>query len=337
VLQANKPEMNPLHKLNRSLSAAIAFNLLLSLFWWLPWILGFYQPEPVTVTAFNTLKLFYLSDLWVVFLEFVVCVLLIFWTNYRFFFRDINVITYLHFSLMGLMCTTWFGSQTFGNHTIAVIFCVLAVSQLLKINDDPKNTPKSVLNTFVALSISSAFVYQYFYMIPVFIFGVLYLASINRPKILFISLVSIVMPAIAFLGFCYVTDSITVFTNYFSKIFSPEIGSFDDIFQKNLELFVLILYTMVSMILFFRNSPRIKYKTKKIIHFFVLLWFVLIILTILFNGTEIFILACIIYTSYLLTLNLVEFKNKLNRILFDSLLVLFLAMYIIRIFINFII
>ncbi|MDR3326727.1 MAG: hypothetical protein LBT04_01105 [Prevotellaceae bacterium] len=326
--------MNPLRQLNHSLSAAIVFNFLLSLFWWLPWILGFHAPEAVTVTAFYTLKLFDLSGLWVVLLEFVVCALLIFWTNHRFFFRDINTITYLQFSLMGLMCTTWFESQTFGNHTIAVIFFVFAVSQLLKINDSSKNISKSILNTFVALSISSAFVYQYFYTIPVFIFGFLYFAAINRLRILFISLVSIVVPAIVFLGFCYITDSITVFTDYFFKIFSFVTGPFDIIFQEKLELFVLIFYTAVSMILFLRNSPRIKYKTKKIIYFFVLLWFVLTILTILFNDTEIFVLACIIYTSYLLTLNFVEFKNKLNRILFDSLLVLFLAMYVIRVFIN---
>ena len=89
-------------------------------------------------------------------IQFIIIILLLFGVSRLLFVRYINIITYLPFTLMMLFAVCWQATHTFGNHTIATVFVILALVEIVRI-DVMKDNTSLIFNMFVSLIVASVF------------------------------------------------------------------------------------------------------------------------------------------------------------------------------------
>jgi hypothetical protein len=231
---------------------------------------------------------------------------------------------------MVLFGTATIATQQFSNYTIATIFVQIAIWQIY-LADTFKNNSKLIFNTFLSLCAAACFGYEYVYLIPIFVIGFIYFLGINF-KTLFTIIFSLLFPILVFAGICYLNNSLQPLYDYFINIFSVNFNTnllIENLGKIDKSIFVIQIVTLISIFLFWRNHQIIKYKMKKILHFFVTLWLVINLLTLFLERNAMaFVLLNIIISAFLATLSLVNHKKKANQVLMIALIVLLSAIYI---------
>jgi len=272
------------------------------------------ENKDVEITIFNSITLFSMPYFLSIIVQLIIFLLLVFFVYKFIFLQYLTITTYLPFSVMMLFGAVFKSAHLFGNQTFATIFLLLAIWQFIKINTRKENST-IVLNTFWLLIISTFFVSEFVYLIPVFIFGFFYFIEF-KIKTLMVMIFAILMPVLSALGLCFLLDRIDLFNNFFIKLYNFN-------FEINIKLFetytailalISVIFVLFSLFFFLRNINNYKFQTRKFTFFFVILWLSIIFLILfLQNNYSNFILIYIILVSFFISLNLTNLQNKRTK------------------------
>jgi len=306
--------MGIIRQLNRSLSTTIFLNVVFGVLWLVLSFLLESENKDVEITIFNSITLFSMPYFLSIIVQLIIFLLLVFFVYKFIFLQYLTITTYLPFSVMMLFGAVFKSAHLFGNQTFATIFLLLAIWQFIKINTRKENST-IVLNTFWLLIISTFFVSEFVYLIPVFIFGFFYFIEF-KIKTLMVMIFAILMPVLSALGLCFLLDRIDLFNNFFIKLYNFN-------FEINIKLFetytailalISVIFVLFSLFFFLRNINNYKFQTRKFTFFFVILWLSIIFLILfLQNNYSNFILIYIILVSFFISLNLTNLQNKRTK------------------------
>jgi hypothetical protein len=324
--------MNLLKALNRSLPATVIFNIALFVLWFSQVLLLENFSENMVVTVFGNMQLLSLPMIVGAVIQLFLFFFLAFWTTKSLFSPYLNI-TYLPFSLIMALGAVWRGFHFFSEATVAMFFLIFALNQFLKIN--PHKSPSAkVLNIFLSLTAASFFVPEFAIFIPIFVIGLFYFYGGNF-KLLSAILFSIISPILCFLSVCYLTDRIDIFTNFYQTIFQFDVSKDFSIYllpQYSL-IILLIVYSLISLFLYFSSSAGVKIHIRRLLTFLVILWLTtLLSLLIFWHNLSSFAMLNIIMFAFFATLNFVDFRKLRNQILFYVLIFVLFGVYVLQFF-----
>lgn len=322
--------MQILQSLNRSWLTTLTINIFLVALWWIPYLLNYrYIPE-ATISVFNIDSIIVLTPPIAILLQFITSILMFIWVSRFLFSKYINIVTYLQFSMMMLLYTTWDSAQIFGNHIISSALLMVALLEIIKI-DFSQNNIKEIFNTFTALVIASIFQIDFLFFIPLFILGVFILDGFKRKSVLTIIFVLFVGVA-SIIGYAYVFDIIDDVVNYYRQILNLEIATYSLSFVlDNIAFFITIIFSAISLFFYFQNQSNFRFNTKRTMAFLIMIWICLTLYMMMFvianNGLSLFY---IILSSLFLSLCFIDYRSKHKNIIFIILLIFLCLNYILR-------
>ncbi len=322
--------MQILQSLNRSWLTTLTINIFLVALWWIPYLLNYrYIPE-ATISVFNIDSIIVLTPPIAILLQFITSILMFIWVSRFLFSKYINIVTYLQFSMMMLLYTTWDSAQVFGNHIISSALLMVALLEIIKI-DFSQNNIKEIFNTFTALVIASIFQIDFLFFIPLFILGVFILDGFKRKSVLTIIFVLFVGVA-SIIGYAYVFDIIDDVVNYYRQILNLEIATYSLSFVlDNIAFFITIIFSAISLFFYFQNQSNFRFNTKRTMAFLIMIWICLTLYMMMFvianNGLSLFY---IILSSLFLSLCFIDYRSKHKNIIFIILLIFLCLNYILR-------
>jgi len=325
--------MNLLYPFNRSLFFTLFFNSVLAVLWWLPWVFNAGQVQNIDITLFGTLQILEIKPFAALLIQFFIGVLMFFITSSISFSKQISTTSYLQFTLMILLGVLWVKSHIFGNQSIAAVFFIFSIIELLKLNFFSRNTLK-IFNSLILIITASFFQIDFIFLIPLFIAGIFILEGL-KIKSMVLVIFTLIIAVLTILGYAYVFDSVDVIKNYYFQVLNFRFFiNWHIIDIQHIIFYILIIFTIISLYLYFRQKNNFKLQTKKIISFLIVIWLYLTFY-MLFTETacKIFALVYLPVTSFLLMLNFVNYKSKTNNIIFLIFLFLLTLTYILQFFI----
>lgn len=322
--------MQILQSLNRSWLTTLTINIFLVALWWTPYLLNYRHIPEATISVFNIDSIIVLTPPIAILLQFITSILMFIWVSRFLFSKYINIVTYLQFSMMMLLYTTWDSAQIFGNHIISSALLMVALLEIIKI-DFSQNNIKEIFNTFTALVIASIFQIDFLFFIPLFILGVFILDGFKRKSVLTIIFVLFVGVA-SIIGYAYVFDIIDDVVNYYRQILNLEIATYSLSFVlDNIAFFITIIFSAISLFFYFQNQSNFRFNTKRTMAFLIMIWICLTLYMMMFvianNGLSLFY---IILSSLFLSLCFIDYRSKHKNIIFIILLIFLCLNYILR-------
>lgn len=322
--------MQILQSLNRSWLTTLTINIFLVALWWIPYLLNYRHIPEATISVFNIDSIIVLTPPIAILLQFITSILMFIWVSRFLFSKYINIVTYLQFSMMMLLYTTWGSAQIFGNHIISSALLMVALLEIIKI-DFSQNNIKEIFNTFTALVIASIFQIDFLFFIPLFILGVFILDGFKRKSVLTIIFVLFVGVA-SIIGYAYVFDIIDDVVNYYRQILNLEIATYSLSFVlDNIAFFITIIFSAISLFFYFQNQSNFRFNTKRTMAFLIMIWICLTLYMMMFvianNGLSLFY---IILSSLFLSLCFIDYRSKHKNIIFIILLIFLCLNYILR-------
>ncbi len=322
--------MQILQSLNRSWLTTLTINIFLVALWWIPYLLNYRHIPEATISVFNIDSIIVLTPPIAILLQFITSILMFIWVSRFLFSKYINIVTYLQFSMMMLLYTTWDSAQIFGNHIISSALLMVALLEIIKI-DFSQNNIKEIFNTFTALVIASIFQIDFLFFIPLFILGVFILDGFKRKSVLTIIFVLFVGVA-SIIGYAYVFDIIDDVVNYYRQILNLEIATYSLSFVlDNIAFFITIIFSAISLFFYFQNQSNFRFNTKRTMAFLIMIWICLTLYMMMFvianNGLSLFY---IILSSLFLSLCFIDYRSKHKNIIFIILLIFLCLNYILR-------
>ncbi len=322
--------MQILQSLNRSWLTTLTINIFLVALWWTPYLLNYRHIPEATISVFNIDSIIVLTPPIAILLQFITSILMFIWVSRFLFSKYINIVTYLQFSMMMLLYTTWDSAQIFGNHIISSALLMVALLEIIKI-DFSQNNIKEIFNTFTALVIASIFQIDFLFFIPLFILGVFILDGFKRKSVLTIIFVLFVGVA-SIIGYAYVFDIIDDVVNYYRQILNLEIATYSLSFVlDNIAFFITIIFSAISLFFYFQNQSNFRFNTKRTMTFLIMIWICLTLYMMMFvianNGLSLFY---IIISSLFLSLCFIDYRSKHKNIIFIILLIFLCLNYILR-------
>ncbi|MDR2683915.1 MAG: hypothetical protein LBB53_00865 [Prevotellaceae bacterium] len=318
--------------LNRSLPAAIFFNAVLILMWFAHIFILKNNDFAPQITVFGSVKLFsvsYTGSIIIQFLSFILIALI----ASSAVNTNLNIITYLQFTLIMLFGTLWGNLHFFNESTIAIFFLIIAFWQFISIDLQKVNTA-TVFNTILLIYAAGFFVPEFLALLPICIFGFFYFWGIKH-RLFYAVIFSIIMPVLCFLAICYLTNSIEIFTNFYQSLFSTaiffipfNIYSSEKLAQHFL-IIVILFFTLISLYFYRQNSGNYKLYTRRLLSFLIIVWFYTFFTPFFYwQRAEVFAPLIIMLSSLFMTLNFMNFEKLRNKILFYEMLTLLIADYI---------
>ncbi len=322
--------MQILQSLNRSWLTTLTINIFLVALWWIPYLLNYRHIPEATISVFNIDSIIVLTPPIAILLQFITSILMFIWVSRFLFSKYINIVTYLQFSMMMLLYTTWDSAQIFGNHIISSALLMVALLEIIKI-DFSQNNIKEIFNTFTALVIASIFQIDFLFFIPLFILGVFILDGFKRKSVLTIIFVLFVGVA-SIIGYAYIFDIIDDVVNYYRQILNLEIATYSLSFVlDNIAFFITIIFSAISLFFYFQNQSNFRFNTKRTMAFLIMIWICLTLYMMIFvianNGLSLFY---IILSSLFLSLCFIDYRSKHKNIIFIILLIFLCLNYILR-------
>ncbi len=322
--------MQILQSLNRSWLTTLTINIFLVALWWIPYLLNYRHIPEATISVFNIDSIIVLTPPIAILLQFITSILMFIWVSRFLFSKYINIVTYLQFSMMMLLYTTWDSAQIFGNHIISSALLMVALLEIIKI-DFSQNNIKEIFNTFTALVIASIFQIDFLFFIPLFILGVFILDGFKRKSVLTIIFVLFVGVA-SIIGYAYVFDIIDDVVNYYRQILNLEIATYSLSFVlDNIAFFITIIFSAISLFFYFQNQSNFRFNTKRTMAFLIMIWICLTLYMMMFvianNGLSLFY---IVLSSLFLSLCFIDYRTKHKNIIFIILLIFLCLNYILR-------
>ncbi len=322
--------MQILQSLNRSWLTTLTINIFLVALWWTPYLLNYRHIPEATISVFNIDSIIVLTPPIAILLQFITSILMFIWVSRFLFSKYINIVTYLQFSMMMLLYTTWDSAQIFGNHIISSALLMVALLEIIKI-DFSQNNIKEIFNTFTALVIASIFQIDFLFFIPLFILGVFILDGFKRKSVLTIIFVLFVGVA-SIIGYAYVFDIIDDVVNYYRQILNLEIATYSLSFVlDNIAFFITIIFSAISLFFYFQNQSNFRFNTKRTMAFLIMIWICLTLYMMMFvianNGLSLFY---IVLSSLFLSLCFIDYRSKHKNIIFIILLIFLCLNYILR-------
>lgn len=320
--------MHILQSLNRSWLTTLTLNIFLVALWWTPYLLNYRSLPEATICVFGIDSIIVLSPSIAILLQFIASILMFIWVSRFLFSKYINIVTYLQFSMMMLLYTSWDLAQVFGNHIISTVLLIIALLEIIKIDFSQSNI-KEIFNSFTALVIASIFQIDFLFFIPLFILGVFILDGFKRKSILTIIFVLLIGVA-TIIGYAYVFDIIDDVEVYYMQILKPEIATYSLSFVlDNIAFFIIIIFSAISLFFYFQNQSNFRFNTKRTMAFLIMIWICLTLYMMLFvvanNGLALFY---IILSSLFLSLCFIDYRSKHKNIIFVILIIFLFINYI---------
>ena len=322
--------MNILKPLNRSWLPSVLLNIFLIALFWLPYVLGYSEMKQSEISIFGMPSSVILNGVVSLLIQFIIIILLLFGVSRLLFVRYINIITYLPFTLMMLFAVCWQATHAFGNHTIATVFVILALVEIVRI-DVMKDNTSLIFNMFVSLVVASVFQIDFLFFIPFFILGMFILDGFKCRSVL-VMLFVLLVGAVNIGGYAYVFDCSEEIKNYYLQVlgFGIQLYSWEFV-MNNIVFFVMALFAVISLFFYFQNQGNLRFKTKKTVAFWTILWLFTTAYIFLFgmehNGFE---LLYVIQTTFFMLLTFVDYRSDSKRVIFNIMLSLLLLSYICR-------
>ena len=322
--------MNILKPLNRSWLPSVLLNIFLIALFWLPYVLGYSEMKQSEISMFGMPSSVILNGVVSLLIQFIIIILLLFGVSRLLFVRYINIITYLPFTLMMLFAVCWQATHAFGNHTIATVFVILALVEIVRI-DVMKDNTSLIFNMFVSLIVASVFQIDFLFFIPFFILGMFILDGFKCRSVLVILFVLLV-GAVTMGGYAYVFDCSEEIKNYYLQVlgFGIQLYSWEFV-MNNIVFFVMALFAVISLFFYFQNQGNLRFKTKKTVAFWTILWLFTTAYIFLFgmehSGFE---LLYVIQTTFFMLLTFVDYRSDSKRVIFNIMLSLLFISYICR-------
>ena len=322
--------MNILKPLNRSWLPSVLLNIFLIALFWLPYVLGYSEMKQSEISIFGMPSSVILNGVVSLLIQFIIIILLLFGVSRLLFVRYINIITYLPFTLMMLFAVCWQATHAFGNHTIATVFVILALVEIVRI-DVMKDNTSLIFNMFVSLVVASVFQIDFLFFIPFFILGMFILDGFKCRSVL-VMLFVLLVGAVPIGGYAYVFDCSEEIKNYYLQVlgFGIQLYSWEFV-MNNIVFFVMALFAVISLFFYFQNQGNLRFKTKKTVAFWTILWLFTTAYIFLFgmehNGFE---LLYVIQTTFFMLLTFVDYRSDSKRVIFNIMLSLLLLSYICR-------
>ena len=322
--------MNILKPLNRSWLPSVLLNIFLIALFWLPYVLGYSEMKQSEISIFGMPSSVILNGVVSLLIQFIIIILLLFGVSRLLFVRYINIITYLPFTLMMLFAVCWQATHAFGNHTIATVFVILALVEIVRI-DVMKDNTSLIFNMFVSLVVASVFQIDFLFFIPFFILGMFILDGFKCRSVL-VMLFVLLVGAVTIGGYACVFDCSEEIKNYYLQVlgFGIQLYSWEFV-MNNIVFFVMALFAVISLFFYFQNQGNLRFKTKKTVAFWTILWLFTTAYIFLFgmehSGFEI---LYVIQTTFFMLLTFVDYRSDSKRVIFNIMLSLLLLSYICR-------
>lgn len=153
----------------RSLPVACIWLAVVSLLWFLPFLLGTTDIAPVEFIAFNRLTIFTLPPVWAAALQFVTLLILGFSMERLFALSFLMPVrTYLFAPLLFTLCLVFPEVRLFSHQTVAFLLLMVAMAQFI-VALTFKHIELHVFNLMFAVVVSVAFVPEYVIYLPFFV------------------------------------------------------------------------------------------------------------------------------------------------------------------------
>ena len=302
--------MNILKPLNRSWLPSVLLNIFLIALFWLPYVLGYSEMKQSEISVFGMPSSVILNGVVLLLIQFIIIILLLFSVSRVLFVRYINIITYLPFTLMMLFAVCWQATHTFGNHTIATVFVILALVEIVRI-DVMKDNTSLIFNMFVSLIVASVFQIDFLFLVMLFV---------------------LLVGAVTIGGYAYVFDCSEEIKNYYLQVlgFGIQLYSWEFV-MNNIVFFVMALFAVISLFFYFQNQGNLRFKTKKTVAFWTILWLFTTAYIFLFgmehSGFE---LLYVIQTTFFMLLTFVDYRSDSKSVIFNIMLSLLFLSYMCR-------